>query len=178
MIGLLFLFVFGLWIATSIALGIKIPKWLGITRYRAGLSAVLVTLIFVAPVADEIIAYPQMTALCRQDRVFELAPGMDDKRAYGRTVEQTLEINEEALWPSSVKVTRWDLRYVDTTTKEQVLIYTRFQPKRGMLGVPNGSSGGTMAVLLRDCTDSHEPYDSRGLPTRFTTLNLKTKSNS
>lgn len=177
MIGLLFLFVFGLWIVISIILSIKIPKWLSITRYRTGLSAVLVMLIFVAPVADEIIAYPQMTALCKQDRVFELAPGMDDKKAYGRTVEQTLEISEEALWPSSVKITRWDLRYIDTKTKEPVLIYTRFQPKRGMLGVPNGSSGGTMAALLKDCTDGNEPYDSRGLPTRFTSLNLQTKSN-
>lgn len=177
MIGILFIFVIGLWLVIALALGRKIPKWLGITRHQKALGLVFALLVFVAPVADEVIAYPQMRGLCASLKPYEFAPGMDEKKAYGRTVEQALEINEESLWPSSVKVTRWDLRYIDTATKEPVLVYTRFQPKSGMLGVPNGSSGGAMTVLLKECTDVNDPYDSRGLPTRFSSLNLQTKSN-
>ena len=46
----------------AIFLGIKLPSWMGLQRYRLLSTAVLVPLMFVAPVADEIIAWPQMQA--------------------------------------------------------------------------------------------------------------------
>jgi hypothetical protein len=174
MIGLLFLFVIGLWVWIAVKLGTKIPQWLGATRYRTAIGVVLVPLIFVAPVADEIIAYPQMRALCKQVTFFELAPGMDEKKAYGRTVYHKQSGTREMLWPPSVEILRWDIAYVDAATKEPILRVTRFEPLRGMLGVPNGSSGGQMTVVLGKgaCGSRIEDYDSKGIPTRFSYLNL------
>ena len=98
---------------------------------------------------------------------------MDIQSAHGRTVKQSLEISEISLWPTSVKATQWDLRYVDVDTNESILEYTRFQPRRGMLGIPNGGSGGQMTALLRKCVDVDERYDNSGLPVRFENLQLK-----
>lgn len=173
MIGLLFFGAITIWGVVAFALGSKIPQLLGVKRHRTAIGFAFALLLFVAPVADEIIAWPQMQALCASQKPFQLVSGMSIHSAHGRTVEQTLEISELSLWPSSVKATQWDLRYVDVGTKETILEYTRFQPRRGMLGIPNGSSGGQMTALLRNCIDVDEPYDSSGLPVRFENLQLK-----
>jgi hypothetical protein len=181
MIGLLFLFVIGLWIVISITLGIKIPKWLGMKRdvQVLTLAPVFVLLIFVAPVADEIIAYPQMKALCKQVTYFELAPGMDEKSAFGRTVYYTQKTKKDSLWPPSVEILLWEMAYIDAVTKEPVLHSSAIEPLRGMLGVPNGSSGGQMTVILGNsiCGSRVEAYDTKGVPTRFSHLKLTKVSN-
>jgi hypothetical protein len=66
------------------------------------------------------------------------------------------------------------MAYVDAVTKESVLQSSSVEPLRGMLGVPDGSGGGKMTVILdkRDCGLRIEDYDSKGLPTRFSHLNL------
>lgn len=182
MIGFLFLIVIGLWLVIAITLGIKIPKWLGMKRdgHVLAIAPVVAVLIFVAPVADEIIAYPQMMALCKQVTFLELAPGMDEKSAYGRTVYYIERNNRETLWPPSVELLRWDIAYLDVVTNEPILRATRFEPLRGLLGVPGGSGGGKMTVFLdkRDCGLRIEDYDSEGLPSRFSHLKLTKRSKS
>ena len=66
MILILLVPVIGIWLFIAISLGTRIPKWLGLTRYQAASKVAVVALIFVAPVADEIIAYPQFRALCKR----------------------------------------------------------------------------------------------------------------
>ena len=174
MIGLLFFVVITIWAAVAFALGSKIPLWLGLKQYRVALGSAFALLLFVAPVADEIIAWPQMQALCKKVRLYELAPGMDEKKAFGRTVHYAERTEKFNLWPPTVELLRWDIAFVDAVTKEPVLVATRFEPLRGMLGIPNGSSGGQMTVVLgkRDCGSTVEAYDSKGIPSRFGYLNL------
>lgn len=172
MIGLMFLGVFIAWIAIALTLGIKLPKWMGVKRFAPLVSVVLVPLIFFAPVADEIIAYPQMQALCKQVSGLVLAPGMDEQKANGRTVYSMGLSTTTALWPSSVKILRRDYAYVDATTKESILQGVWFEPLRGMLGVPNGSGGGQMTLLLGKCVSKPEVYDNQGVPSRYGHLKL------
>lgn len=174
MTGIFFVFVIGLWIVISITLGIKIPKWLGMTRDGQVLKVapMLALLIFVAPVADEIISYPQMKALCSSLKPYEFSPGMDEKKAYGRTVDQAGEDEMVSLWPSTVTVKKVNVVYVDAKTREAIIEHHWFEPIRGMLGVPNGSSGGSMTVLLSTCGPARESYDPSGFPARFSHLNL------
>lgn len=172
MIGLLFFGAIALWGVFTLAMGINLPRWLGIQRYRPLWTVALVPLVFFAPVVDEIIAYPQMQALCKQDRFFVLAPGMDEKNSYGRTVYSEERRANESIFPKTVEVTRWQTAYVDVSTKEEVLMNRRFLPVRGMLGIPNGSSGGQMTVLLNGCGPAGESFDSKGVPSRFSHLNL------
>ena len=180
MIGLMFLFVFALWALIALALGRKIPRWLGITRHRTALGFVFALLVFVTPVADEIIAWPQMRALCRNLPPLGLASGMTDQKANGRTVYYQ-DINTPiSIFPSSVHVVRHDGIYFDATSHEPILSYHGYTPRTAFLSVPNGSSGGTMTLILRGCSgmksDANgyviEKYDSTGLPVRFGHLNL------
>ena len=55
MIGLLFLLALGLWIAIAWYLGNTMPKLFGINRYQKSLGVTFALLVFMAPVADEII---------------------------------------------------------------------------------------------------------------------------
>lgn len=172
MIGILFFGVIAIWALIALVLGIKLPTWLGIQRFKPWISVLLVPLIFFGPVADEIIAYPQMQALCKQVRGLTLAPGIDEKKVTGRTVYSWGLTTTTALWPSSVKVLRRDYSYVDATTKEAILQGVWFEPLRGMIGIPNGSSGGQITLLLRKCDSKPEVYDNQGVPTRFGHLKL------
>ena len=172
MIGLMFLFVFALWALIALALGRKIPQWLGITRHRTALGFVFALLVFVAPVADEIIAWPQMRALCASLKAYELAPDINEKSAYGRSIYYTQIHSRVTLFPSTIEITKSNIAYVDAVTKEPVLVQTWYEPRRGVLGIPNGSSGGQMTILLNKCTPVAEQFDSQKLPSRFSHLNL------
>lgn len=166
MIGLFFLFVLGLWFLIAVLLGTKIPKWFGATRYRTAASVVLVPLIFIAPVADEIIAYPQLQAMCEATG-YELA--MAEKEAYGRTIYYTSRRTPDTLWPNTVVVARHEVNYIDATTKQPVVVGRGVSPVHGFLGVPAGSSGDKMPLILGNCK-AKEVLDKHGIPTRFSHL--------
>jgi hypothetical protein len=172
MIGILFFGIIAIWALIALALGIKLPKWLRIQRYRPLWATVFVALVFFAPVADEIIAYPQMQALCKHDRLFEMEPGMDEKGVYGRTVYSEERKAFIRLWPSSIEILQWSTAYVDAVTKQTLFTRSGAEPLRGMLGIPNGSSGGQMAAILSACDPTGESFDSKGIPSRFSHLNL------
>ena len=172
MIGLFILFVACLWLLLAVIFGFKIPKWLGLTRYRITFSILLSLLILIAPVADEVIAYPQVMALCKNDKLYALAPEMGESKATGRTVYYTEKKEPVKVWPSTVKVSRTDMVYLDAVTKESVLIRQSYRVTEGMLGMPAGSSGDKMAILLGGCGSRVEPYSTKGLPSRFSHLNL------
>lgn len=172
MIGLLFLLALGLWIAIAWYLGNTMPKLFGINRYQKSLGVTFALLVFMAPVADEIIAYPQMRALCASLKPYELAPGMEDKKAYGRTVYHKQSAARESLWPSTIKVTRWTSTYVDSTSKEPIFVQNWFEPQRGLLGVPKGSSGGQTTILLQKCSPKNEHYGPDGRPSQFVLLHI------
>ena len=172
MIGILFFGAIAVWALIALVLGVKLPEWLHIQRYRPAWAVVFVVLVFFAPVADEIIAYPQMQVLCASLSSTELANGMNEKSAYGRTIYYTQRRTTEKLFPRTIEITRSVGAYVDAFTKEPVLVQTWFEPRRGMLGIPNGSSGGEMTILLKACALPFEPLDSQNLPLRFQHLNL------
>ncbi len=183
MSGLLFFGAIGFWGLISIGLGIWLTKFFrGAGVWRPLVVYVTVPLVFFAPVIDEVIAYPQMVALCRQgtNSMFDFAPNMNSAKAYGRTV--FYEISEAvpiSLWPSTVKILRTDERLVDSNTLEVILQKHGYAPWHGMLNIPNGSGGGHMTLLLKGCpADNDGPYDSKKrLPSRLDSLNL-TKVNT
>ena len=166
MSGLFFLLVLALWFLITVWLGTKIPKWFGLTRYRKTVSVLLVLLIFFAPVADEIIAYPQMQAMCRAGR-YELA--VAENEAYGRMIYYTSRTTQDTLWPHTVVIARREVRYIDATTKQPVVIGRGVSPVHGFLSVPGGSSGDKEPLILRNCKGT-EALDRYGIPMRFSHL--------
>jgi exosortase/archaeosortase len=180
MIGLLFFGAIALWALIALVLGVKLPEWLRIQRYRLACTLVFVVLVFFAPVADEVIAWPQMQVMCRDLQPLSLASGMSEEQAYGRTVSYRDITTPVSIFPSSVNVDRHDGIYFDTKTNEPILAYHGYTPRSAFLAIPNGSSGGSMTLLLQGCSGmkvgadgyTTEKYDSNGLPIRFSHLKL------
>ncbi|WP_460488827.1 hypothetical protein [Curvibacter fontanus] len=180
MIGILFFGAIAIWAWVALALGSKLPRWLGITRYRTAFGFVFALLVFVTPVADEIIAYPQLKALCSDLPSLDFAEGMNEQKAFGRTVYYRDMYTSISVFPSSVRVDRHDGIYFDARTNEPVLAYHGYTPRKAFLSVPNGSSGGFMTLILRGCSgmksgaDGYviEKFDSTRLPVRFSNLKL------
>jgi hypothetical protein len=169
MIGLMFLGAIGLWGIIAIALSLWASKLAG-AKWRWLAALVLMPLVFFAPVADEIVAYPQMQALCDKGG-YELA--MDEQSAQGRTIYNDSHLEKIQLWPTVV-AQRMRILYVDASTKQPVIQgYGFVDPAYGFLGVPAGSSGGKMTLLLKTCSSkSTEPRDANRIPIRFQHLNF------
>jgi hypothetical protein len=149
MIGLSFIFVLGLWVVIAVALGRKIPKWLGIARYPKALGAVFALLVFVAPVADEIIAYPQMMTLCTGVEKVEYDP----QTATGQTVSKYSSIishETKTLFPG-IQVRIEQRALVTPVAEVPIVKWGSIEPRAGFLHFPAGSSGDSMPLLLSDC---------------------------
>jgi hypothetical protein len=148
-IGLLFFGAIALWGVIATSLGIKLPMWMGIQRYRLLWTVVLVPLVFAAPVVDEVIAYPQMKALCKTVEHVEYDP----KTATGQTVSKYSSVigNEKrTLFPGIL--VRIERRALVTPFAEVPIVkWASIEPQAGLLQFPAGSSGGSMPLLLADC---------------------------
>ncbi len=155
MIGLLSFGAIALWGVIALALGIKIPNWLEIRRYRPLWTVVLVPLVFFTPVADEIIAYPQLKVLCKGVGDFEF----DQQTATGRTVSKYPTIisrETKSLFPNiQIRVQQGAL--VTPATEMPVVKWVWIEPRAGFLNFPAGSSGGSMPLLLSDCGSTPRP---------------------
>lgn len=180
MIGLLFFGAIAVWAVIALVLGRKLPQWLGITRHRTVFSFVFALLVFVAPVADEIIAYPQMQALCTQVHSYKFVEGMNAEKASGRTIYYASRSTRlTSIFPSSVETFGNEMGYFDAKTREPILYRYSISVHRGWLGIPAGSSGTAMTVLLKGCyakdgavNNVSTEYDAKGVPRLLSTSNI------
>lgn len=149
MIGILFFGAIAIWALIALTIGSKLPRWLGITRYRTALGFVFALLVFVAPVADEIIAYPQLKALCKSVEDVEYDP----QSAIGKTVSKYSSVisdEVETLFPGiRVRIERRAL--VTPVTEVPIVKWGSIEPQAGILQFPAGSSSNAMPLVLSDC---------------------------
>jgi hypothetical protein len=74
MIFLIFLVGGVLWLAITIFLSKRIPRWVGIKQYTTRASVLLFPLLLTAPVADDLIGRWQFYQLCDREAVVALSP--------------------------------------------------------------------------------------------------------
>lgn len=137
------------WLLLAVTLGFKIPNWLGIKRYRIPVGIALAALIFLAPVGDEIIAYPQLKAMCKSVESVEYDP----KTAAGQTVSKYSSVisNETRTLFPGIQV-RIEQRALVTPVAELPIVkWSSIEPRAGFMRFPAGSSGDSMPLLLSDC---------------------------
>ena len=151
MIGLMFFGAVALWFVTVVAIAFGIvrllpdhPRWLIV-------KIALVLLVFFVPIADEIIAWPQMQELCKGNGRFIFGPEMNEQKALGRTVYYRYKSQEERrkLFPD-VEVLYSLHDYVDTRTGEIILRFHSVKPTYSMFAYPD--AGGTRNTwILSEC---------------------------
>ncbi|GLS13351.1 hypothetical protein [Hydrogenophaga electricum] len=160
MIGLMFYGAILLWLAFAVFWALKLPKWLRIKKYPKPWSILFGVLIFFLPVTDEIIAYPQYVALCKQaednfwydsaakGRVLEKTSCSNMSRknvVIGLNIEAIIEEQGACLLDDGLPVIRWT--------------FVRFSS--GMLNFPAGSSGESMPLLLPERCPSRSALSER-----------------
>lgn len=157
MIGLMFFGVIGLWVLLAMYLAYKIPRLLGAPdRQRWPWFFVLVPLLIFLPVIDEVIAYPQAMALCKQaENAFWYDPAATGGvlKYYGeyKKTEQVIGLNIKALV---------DQRYsILLEENRPVIRYMKVYFSSGFLKFPDGSSGNPMPLILPD----HCPSDASSM---------------
>jgi hypothetical protein len=171
MIGLLLFGAISLWLMIALYLGCRLPMWFGLSMAWAIL---FVPLVFFAPVWDEVIAWPQMWALCHSfdGYVYKFPEGMNEESAAGRTLYFKEGSVPFVIFPSTIGAERGDSRYIDATTGETVFLSHSYVVHRGWLGIPAGSSGNAMTAFLHGCTNYDGIEVEREIRERFKKLNI------
>jgi hypothetical protein len=139
MIGILFLFAIGLWVALSLYLARKIPKWLRITRYPSVVSVISFLLLLIVPFVDEIVGMRQFETLCAERTAITVSPDAE-KVKRGKSV-----MSAETILPGFfIKIKSYKVSYIDIDTGKVFLTYDYFSTSGGRvagLALMGGSHG-------------------------------------
>jgi len=148
MIGLMFFGSIGLWILFAIYLAVKIPGWFGVSGNRQWwwFFALMPLLVFL-PVIDEVIAIPQARALCKQaEEAFWYDP--EAKGKILANVSCSNMNNREVLIGLNIKATFEEQGACLLDTGQPAIRWTFVRFSSGYLNFPEGSSGGSMPLVL------------------------------
>jgi hypothetical protein len=126
MIGLLFIIVFVVWVASAFYFGRAIPRWLGLNPTW---SFLFVPLAFIAPIADELIGRWQFKRLCEKEAVVWLNPNWKSVKAVRNVSPDSSEPVHGTVIP--IRIQR--LAYIDAETGQSVMTYSAVHTKGGML---------------------------------------------
>lgn len=181
MVGLFILGMMGAWIALAVFLGMKAPQWLNLSsRHQTAARIFLVPLLIFLPIMDEVIAYPQVKLMCKSTHDYKLMPNISRDKAHGKNVYFNIrESKIKNIFPSTIEATLYEGGYFDHETNELILYARSIGVKRGWLGMPAGSSGTKMTILLKGCSrstktkESSKSYTPRRGPALLHELDMK-----
>jgi hypothetical protein len=168
MIGLFVLGIAALWLGVAVWMGQVISKWI-IKRFvnRAAEETTLrqrlvylsswvmiTTFVLFLPFVDQLIAYPKWQQLCSTTGDIEWAPGMDEKKAYGRQLVVRNKAHEVNLFPG-LRGNYYSKEFEDIETGELILIMPHYWYVKPvpMIELPS-SEGGAGAIFLDNCMTS------------------------
>lgn len=128
MIGLTFLAIGLLWLAFSVFVGRKLPRWLGI-RNPAGQWAVtvaVVAVLLVGPFVDHIVGMRQFQKLCDERTAIHVSPDAN-------LVRRATDITSDELPISGyvINIKMSTRTYIDLDTKKPFLSYEIFRTSGG-----------------------------------------------
>ena len=131
MIGLTFLAIGLLWLAFSVFVGIKLPKWLGI-RNAVGQWAVTVTtvgVLLVGPFVDHIVGMRQFRKLCDEQTGLQILPSAANTKKAKELSAQSLPLNGYA-----ITIKQQARKIIDNDTGKEIAQYNYFSTGGGRIG--------------------------------------------
>lgn len=131
MIGLTFLAIGLLWLAFSVFVGRKLPKWLGIQGLAKqwAITVAAVVVLLVGPFVDHIVGMWQFQKLCDQETGLQITPAaVNTKRAKGLSSET------DRLSGYVILIERDRRSIVDLDTNQEIAWYYRFRTSGGKVG--------------------------------------------
>jgi hypothetical protein len=165
-----------IWGAIAIWIGAKLSNFKLFTRYTQNaetgiptwrdlpVKVGLIIFIFFLPLADEILSYPAYHKLCENGGKYQFAPGMDERKVFGRyyrtkVVEeklirlfpdfQTIPASEANSYGVVIKATK--IHLIDDKSNEVLLVSEGFKPIRSAFAI--SWDGSRITWLLHECSN-------------------------
>lgn len=156
MTGLLVLALFGVWIWAVFKFG----RWVGGQvqggRWRWPIAALVFASLLPLPVIDELIARPQIDALCREGAVFMI----NEQKIKGRRVKSFAEPLNKAVPGIAIPVTYTKSVYRDESNGEELASRGYYVVKGGALVRTLGFSESTSPMFVRSsCAPAENVYE-------------------
>lgn len=156
MIGLTFLAIGLLWLALSVLLAVRLPKWFGASKpvWRWLLGAVIFLVLLIGPFVDHIVGMRQFEKLCAEQTGLQIYPGAANAK---RGRQDTLP--SESLDGYAVSIMRRIRTIVDLDTGEAIARFRHFSTKGGVVGGPLTALGGEHVCSIYDARHlDHKKY--------------------
>jgi hypothetical protein len=150
MAGIIFWFIFGLWLWGSFALAKSSTKRMPVGAWRSLATLLAAVLIFLLPLVDEIVGGVQFRALCERAE----ANKADGERIKGMTVRSFIDPLSQAVAGTAVKIYYSRVSYRDVNTNEEVASYTTYNANAGWLVRALGGKGvfGPLTIHPNTCS--------------------------
>lgn len=131
MIGLLFLGAALVWLAFSVFVGLKLPKWLGVSSVakQRAVTVVALAVLLVGPFVDHIVGMRQFQRLCDEQTRMEFGPGAANAKRARKPMAKT-----ELLDGYVIPIQRQIRKVIDLDTGEQIAQYKYFSTSGGRIG--------------------------------------------
>ena len=165
--GLILLFILCAWGAASFFLAKFIVKPIKNDGIQAGAIIVLAAMIFIVPLADDIIGGFQFRALCAEGTKIVV----DANKARGKTVFLE-DISDENISNLLIPITKQTWTYKDVNTNERLLSWNYYHAKGGwlsrLIGFPQGSPPYTFngSCYAKDAFGEQNIFDRLGIKKR------------
>jgi hypothetical protein len=128
MIAIIALLVIAIWLAIVIFLCRRLPVWLNVKRNANLISFLLFPVLFVLPIADDLIGRWQFYQLCEREAVVTTSPGWEAvKRA------KRLQGNIEQIKGRLIPITSIRSNFVDIDTQAVFMSTRSFHTSGGVL---------------------------------------------
>jgi hypothetical protein len=163
MIGLTLLAVGLLWLALSLFIAIKLPRWIGIKReqLRWLLSGALLLLCMVGPFANHIVGMWQFQKLCNEQTGLQIYPNaVNTKRA------REFSSDRELLNGMAIPIYRTESNVINLETNAVIARYSRFTTSGAGIGKILKLGGEDVCSVNGSRHKDHQKY-----------LQLKTQTN-
>ncbi|HQD15745.1 MAG TPA: hypothetical protein PLY54_09875 [Ottowia sp.] len=155
MIGLTFLAIGLLWLAFSIFVGLKLPKWLGIqsvAKQRAVTVAALVVFL-VGPFVDHIVGMRQFRKLCDEQTGLQIYPNAAHAK---RAVDQST--SKEPLRGYLIPILQRTDSLVNAETGDVISRYQHFSTQGGRVGGALRLGGVYECAVFQSNHPDHDRY--------------------
>lgn len=157
MIGLTFLAIGLLWLAFSIFVGLKLPKWLGIQGVviQRAVTVVALAVLLVGPFVDHIVGMWQFRRLCEEQTGLQIYPNaMNAKRGRETASKRVLVCG------TAIAINRSESTITDLDTGEVIARYNYFSTKGGVIGAAPMLGGEYVCSIDGPRHPMHEQYMS------------------
>ena len=137
------------WMFLTLILANWIGNFLPQTPWRIGAKFLLIPIIFIAPLADEIISIPEMKSLCEQKKAPIVGKDIGERTDAGLIARSKIE-TEYITLSTGIRILLKRHDYIDVNSKNLVLReYYEVRPIKSLIAYPDAGGSRNLWILKK-----------------------------